>query len=158
MQEATVCYPIVDDETLLIRKQRGLGEGKLVGAGGKLEPGETPHACVVRELREELDVGLRGLEKAGVLNFHFGGPAPDEDSIHTHVYTAEGIEGEPTASPEAVPVWEPLDDLRYDEMWVDDRIWFPHMLDGRTFTGTFVLSDGGTSVSEYELRLDVSFE
>ncbi len=44
MQPATLCYLLRpgDEEVLLIRKKRGLGEGKFVGPGGKVEDGETP--------------------------------------------------------------------------------------------------------------------
>jgi hypothetical protein len=38
------------DEVLLIRKKRGLGAGKINGPGGRLEPGETPRACAIREV------------------------------------------------------------------------------------------------------------
>jgi hypothetical protein len=41
-------------------------------------------------------------------------------------------------------------------MWVDDRVWMPHLLDGRTFRGTFVLDDDGERLTEYELDLDVA--
>lgn len=34
--------------------------------GGKIEPGETPEQAVVRELREELDVGATALERAAI--------------------------------------------------------------------------------------------
>jgi 8-oxo-dGTP diphosphatase len=153
---ATVCYPVVDDEMLLIRKQRGLGAGKIVGAGGKVEDGETPDDCVRREVREELRVRPVGVERVGELHFHFGGPAPDGDSILGYVYRADGVEGKPEATEEAVPVWHPVDDLPYGEMWVDDRVWMPHLLDGRTFRGTFVLDDDGERLTEYELDLDVA--
>ncbi|USZ75295.1 NUDIX domain-containing protein [Halorussus vallis] len=44
MQPATLCYLLQpdDEEVLLIRKKRGLGEGLYVGPGGKVEDGETP--------------------------------------------------------------------------------------------------------------------
>ncbi len=34
-----------DDETLLIRKKRGLGAGKITAPGGRIEAGETPEAA-----------------------------------------------------------------------------------------------------------------
>ena len=51
---ATLLFVLEDDKVLLIRKKRGLGAGKINGPGGKLEPGETPRQCVMREVREEL--------------------------------------------------------------------------------------------------------
>ena len=34
--------------------------------GGKLEPGETPEQAIVRELREELDIGATAIERVAV--------------------------------------------------------------------------------------------
>ncbi len=155
VQPATVCYPVVDGEMLLIRKQRGLGAGKLIGAGGKVEDGETPGECVRREVREELHVRPVGVEQRGEIEFHFGGPASDGDSLLVSVYAADGVDGEPEPTAEATPVWHPVDDLPYDEMWVDDRVWLPHLLDGRTFAARFVLDDGGERLTEYAVDLDV---
>lgn len=158
MEEATVCYPITDGEMLLIRKRRGLGAGNLIGAGGKLEAGETPDDCVRRECREELRVEPVAPERVGEIDFHFGDPEPGEQSMHVHVYTAEGVEGEPRETREARPVWCSTDDPPYDEMWADDRVWFPHMLEGRTFVGEFVLTDDGESLAEYSVTVDVSLD
>ena len=45
------------DRFLLTRRQRGVHlEGYWEFPGGKCEPGETPTACLVREIREELGV------------------------------------------------------------------------------------------------------
>ena len=63
--DATLCHPVVDGDLLLIRKQRGLGAGKLVGPGGKVEDGETPREAARREVREELRVEPVGVEQCG---------------------------------------------------------------------------------------------
>ncbi|MEM4548010.1 MAG: NUDIX domain-containing protein, partial [Thermofilaceae archaeon] len=39
---AVLCFLLRDGEVLLIRKKKGFGAGKLVGVGGRIEPGETP--------------------------------------------------------------------------------------------------------------------
>lgn len=158
MNESTLCHPIVDGELLLIRKQRGLGEGKLVGPGGKIEAGETPREAAIREVREELRVEPRGVEKCGEFAFHFRDEAVDDDSMYVHVFAADGVEGTPTATEEAVPEWHPVEDPPYEEMWVDDRIWVPHMLAGETFAGTFVLTDEGDAMRSYEMEVGVEFE
>lgn len=124
----TLVHPVVDGELLLIRKQRGLGAGKVVGPGGGIEPGETPRECAVREVREEVGVDVDP-EKVGELDFRIGG----EPETFVHVYRADEVRGTPTESPEAVPVWHPADDLPYEEMWPGDRRWLPLLLDGEYF-------------------------
>ncbi|NRA00842.1 MAG: 8-oxo-dGTP diphosphatase [Myxococcales bacterium] len=145
-QRATLLFVIRDGEVLLIHKKRGLGEGKINGPGGRLEPGETPLECAIREVEEELLITPVGVRFAGELRFQF----LDGLSIHGYVFTASSFEGNPTETDEAAPMWTPLDRIPYDRMWEDDRLWFPHMLDGRPFDGRF-LFDGDVLI-DHELR------
>ena len=126
---ATLLFVVRDGHVLLIEKKRGLGAGKLNGAGGKVDPGETVAEAAVREFEEELvatpvDPVLRGRVAFAVTN---------GDSILIHVYLAHEMIGEPVETVEAVPTWVPRNAVPYDRMWEDDRYWLPLLLDGRTF-------------------------
>lgn len=148
--EATLCYPVVGDEVLLIEKQRGLGAGKVVGPGGTVEADESPRECVIREVREELAVTPVAPSKVGEFTFRFG----DEDPRLVHVFRADDVDGTPTASPEAVPRWAPVDDLPYDRMWADDRYWLPHLLAGESFTAHFDFDADGDTLCSHEVETD----
>ncbi|MBT3869150.1 MAG: hypothetical protein HOF19_14665, partial [Gammaproteobacteria bacterium] len=38
---------------------------------------------------------------------------------------------------EAIPLWFKLDELPFDEMWDDDRLWLPQILSGQSVRGYF---------------------
>ena len=133
-EHATLCFVIREGEILLIRKKRGLGAGKINGPGGRLEPGETPLACAVRETQEELGVTPTGISLAGELRFQF----TDGYALHGHVFRATGCVGTPIETDEAVPLWTSVDAVPFDEMWQDDVLWFPHLFAGRAFAGRFL--------------------
>ncbi|MEM9080063.1 MAG: 8-oxo-dGTP diphosphatase [Verrucomicrobiota bacterium] len=131
---ATLMFVRVGDEVLLIEKQRGIGAGKINGPGGKIDPGETPLECAIRETQEELHITAKGVRKMGELFFAMS----DIPQIHCHVFLATGYEGEPTATEEAIPCWTPVDEIPFERMWEDDRHWLREMLDGQAFEGRFV--------------------
>lgn len=134
---ATLLFVRRAHEVLLIRKKRGLGAGKINGPGGRLEPDETPLAAAIREVQEEVGITPLAVRHAGDLSFQF----VDGYSLHCHVFTANGYRGEPVETDEAAPRWTPVAAMPYDEMWADDRLWFPLLLNGIPFRGRF-LFDG----------------
>jgi 8-oxo-dGTP diphosphatase len=130
---ATLLFIFRGDEVLLIRKKRGLGAGKMNGPGGKIEPDETPAQCAVREAREELRIHAENVEEFGLLRFQF----TDGLGLLCHVFRSDSFTGEPVETDEAVPHWTPLDAIPYDEMWEDDRHWFPLLAARTPFVGNF---------------------
>lgn len=55
------------DDLLLIQRNRPPSEGLWTLPGGRLEPGETPEQCAIRELREELGLSVYALRPLLVL-------------------------------------------------------------------------------------------
>ncbi|MEI6891058.1 MAG: 8-oxo-dGTP diphosphatase [Pontiella sp.] len=145
---ATLMFVIRDGQVLLIHKKRGFGKGKINGPGGKLEAGETPEQCAIRETQEELCITPTGVKFAGLLHFQF----TDNYSIHGYVYSATDYEGEPTETDEAIPLWCSIEEMPFDRMWEDDRLWFPYLLEGRRFSGRFVFDDD--RMLDHVLHLD----
>lgn len=144
---ATLLFVVRDDEVLLIHKKRGLGKGKVNGPGGKLDPGETPAECAVRECEEEIGITPLDPECMGQHRFQF----TDGYSIHCWVFRASDFDGEPVETDEATPFWCRLDEIPFDEMWEDDRHWLPLVLDGQAFDGRWVFD--GDRMLDHDLRV-----
>jgi 8-oxo-dGTP diphosphatase len=145
-ERATLCFLIQDGQILLIRKKRGLGAGKINGPGGRIEPGEEPHECAVRETSEEVGLTVLNVQNRGELHFQFA----DGYSLHCAVFVAHEYTGELIETDEALPIWTPLDSIPYDEMWADDIHWLPGVIQGGTFRGYFHF-DGETMLSKHLL-------
>lgn len=146
---ATLVFVVRDGEILLINKKTGLGKGKVNAPGGKVEQGEQPEACAIRECREELEINVTNLRYCGQHRFQF----VDGYSIHVWVYRTSDFEGTPTETLEAKPLWVPVDEIPYEQMWEDDRIWIPWMLRGERFQSRWIFD--GDRMLDYELLPEV---
>ena len=142
---ATLVFVIRDGKILLIDKKTGLGKGKINGPGGKVEKGESPEACAVRECQEELGITVSNLQYCGQHRFQF----VDGLTIHVWVYSTSDYEGVPTESIEARPLLVPLDEIPYEQMWEDDGILLPMLLLGERFQGRWIFE--GDRMLDYEL-------
>lgn len=145
---ATLLFVLQGDQVLLIEKQRGIGAGKINGPGGKIDAGETPLECAVREVQEELCITVTDPKKRGELWFDMS----DLPNIHCHVFVGTAFEGTPTSTEEAVPLWTPISEIPFDRMWDDDKYWLSEMLAGRTFIGKFVFEQ------EEIIWMDIEFD
>ncbi len=133
-EHAVLCFVLKDDSILLMRKKRGLGQGKINGPGGRLEPGESYRSAAIRETEEELGITPRNLREAAHLSFIF----TDGYSLDARVFTAQGYDGEVTETEEGDPMWFNLSEIPYEQMWADDRFWLPIALSGTYVRGKFV--------------------
>lgn len=137
VERATLLFVIKEGQVLLIHKKRGLGAGKVNGPGGRLDPGENSVQCAVREVQEEIGVTPIDPRLCGELKFQF----TNGHSIHGLIYRADTCEGDPIETDEAIPFWCPLDEVPYGRMWIDDRIWFPLMLQEQYFSSRYLFDD-----------------
>lgn len=53
---------------------------------------------------------------------------------------------------EIAPKWFGFDEIPYDKMWKDDRIWFPKMLENRTFKAYFLFKEDQETIVNYTLE------
>lgn len=136
-------------EVLLGDKRTGLGRGRIVGIGGKLEPGETPGDAAVREVFEEIGVGVAAsdLLEVGAIDYHF--PTRPAWSQRSTVFVARRWTGDPVETPEISPRWYALSDVPYARMWDDAARWLPGVLRGGTVDARFTFgADLSTVVLE----------
>jgi 8-oxo-dGTP diphosphatase len=150
LPEVCVVYLLRDRnghrEVLLGRKRHGLGVGKIVAPGGKLEPGESPSRAAVREVREEvgLHVDERALELVGELTYPF--PSKPSWSQKSWAFRAFGDWEEPTPSDELESRWIPLVNIPLAQMWDDARFWLLDALNGTPIISRFEFGSDLTTV------------
>ncbi len=145
MIQAVIVHIIENGKILLHYKKRGHGMGYWNGVGGKLEEGETPEDCAIRESFEEMNANIKNLKMLGTLKFY----DVSAEDWYVYVFRAE-IDGEPKESEESKPKWVPLGSIPYDEMWEDDRYWLPLVIDNLHFKGEFWFS--GTQMLRFNLE------
>jgi len=134
----TLLFVVDGARVLLIDKKRGHGAGYINGPGGKLEAGETPQQCAIRETLEE--TGIRAVEPVLHGRFRF------VDLVQLqwlgYIYVAHQHGGTAVETEEARTVWTALDDIPFARMWEDDRFWLPRVLAGEFLEGEFLFDDG----------------
>ncbi|MET4061288.1 8-oxo-dGTP diphosphatase [Arthrobacter sp. UYP6] len=133
-------------EVLMGLKLTGFGVGRIVTLGGHVEPGETPEQAAVREVFEEsgVTVAEADLERAGTVEFIF--PARPDWDMSTVVYRVHSWTGEPAPSSEIVPLWYPVNEIPYPQMWPDSAHWMPEVLAERYFDAVVTLAEDNESV------------
>lgn len=139
---ATLCYVRSGGKVLMLHRNKKEGDvhlGKWNGLGGKLEPGESPDECVIREVREESGLAIEAPRMRGILTF----PAfkPGEDWL-VFVYTADRHSGTLGRCPEGDLEWIAAADVAALPLWEGDRVFLPWLDGERFFSAKFVYENG----------------
>ena len=132
MKTATLGIVLQGEAVLLGEKKKGeIGRGILSGPGGKLDPGETLVACLMRETWEEFEVELdpASLELVAIIDFYAAGQV----DFCVFVYRAKVLFGEIKETVDMIPAWYPLNALPYKRMFDSDVHWFLKAARGEKF-------------------------
>lgn len=148
--EATVCHIIRGNRLLLKKATRGISAGKWNGPGGKVESGETPAQCVVREVREETSLSITDPRYHGKIEFYMNGSRRLDYLVH--VFSARDFSGRARSSDEGKVMWFSLRSVPYPKMWDDDRYWLPLVLNGVTFDASFTYDRENRHVASYGIK------
>ena len=122
-----------------IKKENDMHQGKWNGLGGKLDPGETPEECVIREVYEESGLAIVDPLLKGVLTFPKF--AKNED-WYAFIFVVREFHGQLIDSDEGVLRWIEDEELLGLELWAGDRIFIPWLEQPGFFSGKFVYQDG----------------
>lgn len=142
MKLATLCYVRREAHTLMlhrIKKAQDMHQGKWNGLGGKLEAGESPEDCAIREIAEESGLVVVNPVLKGILTF----PAFDEiEDWYCFVFVARQFTGELIDSSEGSLRWVPDTELMSLNLWEGDRIFIPWLDQPGMFSAKFTYEHG----------------
>jgi len=141
MKLATLCYLKKNGRTLMLHRTKKAGdihEGKWNGLGGKIETGESPEECAIREVKEESGLDIKNPSLKGILTF----PAFDQDEDwYVFVYTISEFSGRLIESNEGELRWIIDEKITQLNLWEGDTIFLDWIKREKFFSGIFYYKD-----------------
>lgn len=122
-KQTTLCYIESADRSQYLmlhrtKKKNDENEDKWIGVGGKLESGETPEQCVLRETLEETGLTLTEYRYRGIVYFESDRWSAED----MHLFTATGYTGTIRDCDEGELAWIGKKELRTKKLWEGDKL------------------------------------
>lgn len=137
---ATLCYIERDNKTLFlhrVKKKNDIHKDKWIGLGGKIENGESPEECIIREVEEESGLKILRPKLRAVLTFpNFYG-----EDWYVFLYTAGEFIGELIDSKEGKLKWIDNEKIKELNMSKGDKIFLKALEEEKFFSAKFIYKE-----------------
>lgn len=141
---STACYLVKEDKVLLIKFNKKWGQ-VYAPIGGKMEYGETPTECVIREFKEETCLELKNPKLKGISYWK------DSTEGIIFIYVAENFDGDLQESEEGRLEWIDIKELDNIKQFDMNTKFTKYVFEDGMFEGKFILDDNA-KVLEYKIR------
>ncbi|MDD3723764.1 MAG: 8-oxo-dGTP diphosphatase [Lutibacter sp.] len=152
MKLATLCYIRKNGKTLMlhrVKKENDMHEGKWNGLGGKIEEGETPEECIIREVKEECGLNAKNPLMKGVLSFP---QFSKGEAWYVFLFVISEFDGELIESNEGNLEWIDDDKLFDLNLWEADKIFMKWLDKEAFFSGKFIYKEGVFIEHKFEIH------
>jgi 8-oxo-dGTP diphosphatase len=152
MKLATLCYIRKNGKTLMlhrVKKENDMHEGKWNGLGGKIEEGETPEECIIREVKEECGLNAKNPLMKGVLSFP---QFSKGETWYVFLFVISEFDGELIESNEGNLEWIDDDKLFDLNLWEADKIFMKWLDKEAFFSGKFIYKEGVFIEHKFEIH------
>ena len=139
---ATLCYLQKDGQTLMIcphNKKNIEYNGRWNGLGGKIQNGETPEECTIREVFEESNLRIKKLQLARFLTFS---KIFKNEDWYCFVYKSTDFSGKLKESEEGNLEWVKNEEVLKRNLWEGDHVFLPYIFSDKLFSGKFFYDKG----------------
>ena len=129
---STLCYIEKDGAYLMlhrVKKQNDINKDKWLGIGGKMEDGESPYDCILREVFEETSLKIICPKYRGLVTF----VTEDGYTEHMHLFTCDKFAGEVGECSEGELEWVDIDKINSLPIWEGDKIFSELLKENRPF-------------------------
>ena len=150
MKTTTLCYIEKDNKYLMLhrtKKEKDDNSDKWIGIGGKIEEGETPKECILREAKEETGLILNSVCFRGIVYFR-NDFYPDEDM---YLFTSKDFSGTIKECDEGDLEWIDKEDLYNLTLWEGDKIFLEALKKNEDFF-ELTLNYSKDTLLSYEIK------
>ena len=126
MDYTVLCYLKKDNQYLFMlrnKEKNDLNEGKWIGIGGHIEPGETKEEALIREVKEETGFTIKSFSYRGEILFINN----DYQEI-MYIFTSDDFAGEMIECDEGELSWIDKDKILDLNLWEGDRYFLKPLL------------------------------
>ena len=146
---SSLCYIEKDGKYLMLhrtKKKKDINKDKWLGIGGKLEEGESPEECIVREVKEETGLALKQYKLRGFVTY----VSNKWETEYMYVFTANKFEGNLIECDEGDLKWINKEKINELPTWEGDHIFLEKLQKDNGFFSAKFEYDGEKLV-KYEM-------